>query len=626
MTRIAAAALAAASCWAVFVHSRASGQSAGTDASRATAVAKARQIAQNFELNARILTIFNRDGVPLTTVGVRDLYTMPALSPGSKRIALIRIDHEKDTQDLWIVDVLDGRRTPVTVSEPHGRVLDPVWSPEGDEVAYVAVRNGVSGLYRNRINDSHGERFVCQLPGPATVSDWAMDGRHLILVRSSFSASVVYSVSLDAAEGQTPAEIFSTKSHLVGARLSPNNRFLAYISNESGHSEVYVRKFDFREMKVGPDPAWKVSDEGAAGMVSWSTTGKELYYLATDRSIMTVPVNTETSFDSGKPGLMFRQPESFAAGPNAVSIAPDGERTVIAVPKSQFRLVTIFDRHGQVLRTVGEPGYYVQPEMSPDGTRVAVMRQDPKTGNQDIWAFDITTGKGYAVTDDAFPENAPIWSADSKHLLYVSTRQYYAGVYRKAWDGSGSEELLFRQMRGAGITLTDASLDSKFLTFYSGALDLVPLSGPDPLARKPFHLIQEEYYVSGGRFSPDGRFLAYLSDQASSEAPDVYVRPFNAEDAAARLAGVAVPVSRNGTGGGMINWRRDGRELYYLTADWEIMSVDVTTYPSFRTGTARLLFKLPGPLVGNPPQWKNVSANGERFVFAMPAEAANRTH
>jgi hypothetical protein len=69
----------------------------------------------------------------------------------------------------------------------------------------------------------------------------------------------------------------------------------------------------------------------------------------------------------------------------------------------------------------------------------------------------------------------------------------------------------------------------------------------------------------------------------------------------------------------MIAWRQDGKELYFMTRDWEVMAVDITTTPAFTAGTPRKLFALPGPLPGNPMQWKNVSRDGERFIFAMPS-------
>ncbi len=121
-----------------------------------------------------------------------------------------------------------------------------------------------------------------------------------------------------------------------------------------------------------------------------------------------------------------------------------------------------------------------------------------------------------------------------------------------------------------------------------------------------------------GRFSPDGRFLAFLSNEANVDKMEVYVRPFDANKPEAP-AGPAVQVSKSGALG-MVSWRQDGKEMYFLTRDWEVMAVDITTAPAFQAGTPKLLFKLPGPMPGNPAQWKNVSSDGQRFIFAMPAK------
>jgi hypothetical protein len=74
---------------------------------------------------------------------------------------------------------------------------------------------------------------------------------------------------------------------------------------------------------------------------------------------------------------------------------------------------------------------------------------------------------------------------------------------------------------------------------------------------------------------------------------------------------------------GMITWRQDGKELYYMTRNWEVMAVDIETAPTFKAGTPRMLFSLPGPLPGNALQWKNVSPDGQRFLFAMPTKRIN---
>jgi Tol biopolymer transport system component len=126
------------------------------------------------------------------------------------------------------------------------------------------------------------------------------------------------------------------------------------------------------------------------------------------------------------------------------------------------------------------------PGLSPDGTRISVNRTDPKTGNLDIWTFDIATGKAYAVTNDVWPDFSPIWSPDGKQVAYVSTREQYSGIYRKSWDGTGEEELLFRYTPGAGVGFSDWSSDGKFLTFSTGVLLIVPLrENEKALDRRP---------------------------------------------------------------------------------------------------------------------------------------------
>jgi Tol biopolymer transport system component len=584
---------------------------------------RAKVIAQILEANARQLTLFDRQGKAVSIIGPRDLYNQPVFSPDVKRLAVIRPDLDKETNDLWVFDVTTGKGTPITVSQSREGASSPAWSPDGSQVAYAALRGGYFGLYRRASDGDGPEELLFRSSAPMTLTDWSQDGRFLTYFSTDLSGGALYALQLNATGERKPIEVFRSESQLSGPRLSPDSRFLSYVSNQSGRNEVYVRPFDpagaGAALAAGP---WQISDQGGSGMAFWRRDGKELYYLAADRAVMAVEVGTAPAFQFGKPKLLFRPTAEILTGvaPGTASVSRDGERFVIAVPPTQLRQITVFDRQGKVVSTVGQPGSYVQPGLSPDGTRVVVMRNDPQTGNQDIWTVDIATGKGNPVTNDTPPENAPIWSPDGTQVAYVSTRANYAGIYRKAWDGTGDEELLFRYTPGAGMVLTDWSPDGKFLTFYTGVLSVVPLRPEEqPLDRKAMDWLREDYDVAQGRFSPDSRFLAYLSNEANGDKTDVYVRPFDASNPEAPGPGAAVQVSKNGALG-MIFWRQDGKEMYYLTRDWEVMAVDVATTPTFQAGTPKLLFKLPGPLPGNPAQWKNVSRDGQRFIFAMPVK------
>ena len=169
------------------------------------------------------------------------------------------------------------------------------------------------------------------------------------------------------------------------------------------------------------------------------------------------------------------------------------------------------------------------------------------------------------------------------------------------------------------MNLTDWSPDGKFLTFDTGVLLLAPLDpNVKPLDRKAFEWLREDYDAARGCFSPDGRYIAFLSNEGEKDVAtmQVYVRPFDASKPETHPPGNAIKISNNkGGAAGMIFWRQDGKELIYMTRDWEVMSVDVTTTPIFQAGTPRLLFKMDTPLPGNV---KNVAGDGQRFVFSMP--------
>lgn len=584
-------------------------------------VERARVITEIMESNSRTLTLFDRQGNQVGTVGQRDIYNQPVFSPDNSRMAVIKPDLEKETNDLWVIDVASGRGRQITTSKAREGASSPAWSPDGRFVAYVALRDGYFGLYRKPSNGEGTEELLYKNSAPMTLTDWSQDGSYLTYFSTDLSGGGLYAVPVNAEGERKAIEVSRTKFQMQGPRLSPDSRLMAYTSNASGRFEVYVLPFD-PKAAAGTAPAagpWQVSDQGGTGMVFWRRDGKELFYLAADRSIMAVEVTGTSTPTFGKPKVLFRPSADIIPGvaPGTTSASRNGERFVIAVPRPQLRQITVYDRTGKVLNKVGEPGFYNQVNMSPDGTRAVFMRNDPKTGNGDIWTIDLTTGKSTPVTNDTFPENAPIWSPDGKHVAYVSTRESLSGIYRKPADGSGQEELLFQYTPGAGMVLTDWSPDGKFMAFYTGVLVLVPLdANKKPEDRKEIDWLREDYDVTQGRFSPDNTYVAFWSNEADVDKGDVYVRPFNPNKPDAP-AGPAIKVSKDGAIG-MITWRPDGKELYYMTRTWDVMAIDVTTTPTFKASEPRKLFTLPGPLPGNPMQWKNVSQDGQRFIFAMP--------
>jgi Tol biopolymer transport system component len=141
--------------------------------------------------------------------------------------------------------------------------------------------------------------------------------------------------------------------------------------------------------------------------------------------------------------------------------------------------------------------------------------------------------------------------------------------------------------------------------------------------------LRDDYTVAQARFSPDAHFIAYLSDEIEADVFEVYIAPFDPGQPDGGRAN-AKPVKVSGKGAlGMISWRRDGQELYYMTPDWEVMVMQLITTPTVQVGEPRLLFKLPGPLPGNdgnsPARWKSVSPDGERFVVLLDVPVTDIT-
>ena len=278
-----------------------------------------------------------------------------------------------------------------------------------------------------------------------------------------------------------------------------------------------------------------------------------------------------------------------------------------APPKGavQGRL-TWFDRQGKVLGTIGEPGVYRTLTISPDGKRVAVERTDSQTQNRDIWLLDAASGAATRFTSDPGWDAFPTWSPDGARIVFTSNRGGVYDLYEKPTRGASEEHVLYQSMEGKGPT--SWSPDGKFLIYYSLGqpthLRLLAVAGPPD--RKPVALVDPQFTSITGRFSPDGHWIAYTSNE--SNPGEVSVRPF---DAATGSAGNPIVVTKDG--GRTPLWRGDGKELFYFTGDGTVMAVEVNAGTGFRTGTPKLLFKAPPGVL-----FWDVSPDGSRFLMPMP--------
>jgi len=268
-----------------------------------------------------------------------------------------------------------------------------------------------------------------------------------------------------------------------------------------------------------------------------------------------------------------------------------------------------YDQKGNVLSTAGETGEYQSLALSPDQTRVAYERA------LDLWLFDFARGVNTKFTFGN-PSYTPAWSADGSRIVFMSVRGNGWGIYQKASNLAGQEELLFQSPDPKGQP-PDLTHDGKFLMYNAlssdgkqGDLWILPMSGP-AADRKPRSFLRTEFEEGAGRFSPDVRWVAYQSNQSGKT--EVYVLPFDESNPGSSAAGGLHQVSKDG--GRDVHWSGNGKELFYLAPDGYLMSVEVNAAGgAFQTGAPQRLFKSPGAGRGS---W-DVSGDGKRFLIAAP--------
>jgi dipeptidyl aminopeptidase/acylaminoacyl peptidase len=267
--------------------------------------------------------------------------------------------------------------------------------------------------------------------------------------------------------------------------------------------------------------------------------------------------------------------------------------------------LTWFDRQGKKLGTLGEPGVYRTLTISPDGKRVAVERTDPQTQNKDIWVLDVASGASIRFTSDPGWDAFPTWSPDGSRVVFTSNRSGVFDLYQKASTGAGNEALLYRSTEGKGPN--SWSPDGRFLIYYSlgQPTHLRLLAADGPADRTPTPLVDPKFSSVTGRFSPDGHWIAYTSNESGKN--EVSVRPF---DAATGTAGSPVIVT---SGGGRTPlWSGDGKELFYVAPDGTVTALEVKTGATFQAGAAKPLFKAPAAVL-----FWDVLPDGTRFLMPV---------
>ena len=266
--------------------------------------------------------------------------------------------------------------------------------------------------------------------------------------------------------------------------------------------------------------------------------------------------------------------------------------------------LVIVDRSGAERPTGASGGEYFQPRLSPDGRRVAVTVGGD---HDDVWLFDLARQTWNRFTSEG-NNSFPVWAPDGTRLTYVSDKAGVENPYARRLDGSTDERLLVSDRASYPLSMSrDGTL--AFVSVRVGqALDIWILP-PDRRA-KPTPWLETPFSEGAPTFSPDGRWLAYVSNDSGRN--EIYVRPYPGP-------GEKITISIDGANEPV--WTRDGRELFYRNGD-QIFAVDVSTLPALGAGKARKI--LERDYERTSTLWPNfdVSADGQQFLMVKSLQGA----
>jgi eukaryotic-like serine/threonine-protein kinase len=531
-----------------------------------------------------------------------------AISPDGRQLAFAATDADGVSR-LWVRPLDSLEAHPLSGSESP--IFPPFfWSPDSRYIAYNA------GGKLNKVEVSSGTaETLCDAPEYVIGGSWNRDGT---IIFGSFPGAIM---RVSASGGTaTPVTALdpsrSDRYHAMPSFLADGRHFIYWrASSSAGSTGIYIGSIDAKPNEQDSKPLL-VSDLAAAYAASSDPDSGQLLFMR-NGSLMAQPFDARGLQLSGDPVVVAQNVGTYS-GVGFFSVSNGGilvYRTASAVASSQL---TWFDRQGKALGTAGEPASYQDLALSPDGSKAVAARSNPESHTSAVWTFDFSLGTNTRLTF-GFSAVDPIWSPDGNRILFSTTSGGAMDLYQKAANGAADQELLVKS--GENKYPSDISRDGRFLLYEShgtktlGDLWVLPLQGD----AKPFPFLLTMSNEIDGHFSPDRRWVAYMSNESSRF--EIYVRPFSADVSAPDASGAGPKWQVSYGGGQEPRWSADGKKLYYLTLDWKVMEVDVTASPAFQAGTPRLLFQAPRQRdVVNG----NYTVDGKRFLFLAPAGQAGQ--
>ncbi|MBZ5617518.1 MAG: hypothetical protein LAQ69_02110 [Acidobacteriia bacterium] len=521
------------------------------------------------------------------------------ISPDGRTLAFVAPVETREM--LWIrrLDSLEGRPIPGT---ENGRL--PFWSPDSRSLGFF------SGTKLKRIEIASGAvQTLCDVPR-GRGGTWSREGE---IVFAPETLGRLYHVS---STGGTPEPVTDLDpslrevAHLWPQFLPDGKHFLyAAQSRQRENDAIYIGKLGSRaRIRLVSTPA----SAAWARLETGGPLAREVGCLLFLRegSLLGQRFDPDRFQPLGEP-FRIAGPIGYALSSRRAdfSVSDNGVLAYSRQAGGQEQLVRR-DRTGKHLGSIDKPGslytqplLYIHPALSPDAGTLAAGVLDPDAGSYSVWLIDLKSGTPSRFTFE--PSRWPVWSPDGKQIAFNLDRTGQDDLFVKPSSGASGERLLlsnsFRKIP------SDWSTDGKLLLFDQEDpktrrdLWILPLSG----GGKPYPILQTAANEYAARFSPDGHRIAYTSDESGQD--EVYVQTFP-------LTGSKRKISHQG--GSFPEWKGDGKELFYVSADRQVMAAALADQTAFTFAPPKPLFPATrGLLTGY-----SVSADGQRFLMNMLSE------
>jgi Tol biopolymer transport system component len=567
---------------------------------------------------------------------------------------------------VLVLSWLAGQRSPVSlkaarflVSPPKGYFLEAggvrqsfALSPDGERIAFTA--KDTSGAFRVFLRDFSEPESRLLADGERGYSViWSPDGQSLLFTSESKLRRIGLNASVSQVVSDSTPYVSSAIPFGSGRLLVCNHRNCGVLPSSGGPAHAIDQWYSWAQLLPGDRDFLYTIDDPQLGSMrariaatggteqgvevvqsdsrvqytgSLRSGGGYLVYLRAG-TLLAQPFDLAGRRVTGDPKAIARHVTSFGySGAADFSVSSRG---VLAYQSFDSRSQFIWvDRTGKRLSAASPAAINASYlRLSPDGHWLAAAVFDIERGVTDVWLYDTRNGTGRKAISGPGISHIPVWSPDSRRLVYVWDRSW-PRLALSSSDGTPDPE----PMPNTGFMVpTDWSPDGRFILYNNSALPAITQRFPSDVfaidmarGRKVIPLLKTQFFENGAVFSPDGKWLAFLSDESGKA--EIYVQAIDRSDDSLRVTGERFLISREGAQ--CLRWRKDARELYYLGLDGQVYAVPLSFGPAaVHAGKPEALFTIDAEARSTLHSVVSfdVSADGSRFVIPSITPGENST-